>query len=33
MNQTTSYFKRAFVLLMAVIMVFTYMPNGTWGGC
>ena len=32
MNEQVSYFKRALVLLMAVIMVFTYMPNGTWGG-
>ena len=30
-NEQTSYFKRGLVLLMAVIMVFTYMPGGTWG--
>ncbi len=31
-NQQISYFKRALVMLMAVMMVFTYMPGGTWGG-
>ncbi len=29
-NERTSYFKRVFVMLMAFIMVFTYMPGGTW---
>ena len=31
MNEQRSYFKRALVLLMAVLMVFTYMPSGMWG--
>ncbi len=30
-NERTSYFKRGLVMLMAFIMVFTYMPGGTWG--
>ena len=29
-NEQTSYFKRALVLLMAVVMVFTYMPSMAW---
>ncbi len=29
-NQEISYFKRALVMLMAVIMVFTYMPSMAW---
>ena len=27
-----SYFKKALVVFMAVVMVFTYMPNSMWGG-
>ena len=27
-----SYFKRALVVFMAIVMVFTYMPSGMWGG-
>ena len=30
MNTQTSYFKKALVMLMAVIMVFTYMPSMAW---
>ena len=30
MNTQTSYFKKALVMLMAVIMVFTYMPSMVW---
>ena len=30
MNTQTSYFKKALVMLMAVIMVFTYMPSIAW---
>ncbi len=29
-NERTSYFKRALVMLMAVMMVFTYMPSMAW---
>ena len=27
-----SYFKKALVVFMAIVMVFTYMPNSMWGG-
>lgn len=30
MNTQVSYFKKALVVLMAVIMVFTYMPSMAW---
>ena len=30
MKKQTSYFKRALVVLMAMIMVFTYMPGMAW---
>ena len=30
MNTQVSYFKKALVILMAVIMVFTYMPSMAW---
>ena len=33
MNTQTNYFKKALVVLMAVMMVLTMMPNGMWGGC
>ena len=32
MNVQRSYFKKTLILLIAVIMVIAYMPNGTWGG-
>lgn len=31
MNVQRSYFKKTLILLIAVIMVIAYMPNGTWG--
>ena len=30
MKKQTSYFKKALVVLMAMIMVFTYMPGMAW---
>ena len=30
MKKQTSYFKKALVVLMAMIMVFTYMPSMAW---
>ena len=30
MNTQTSYFKKALVVLMAVMMVFTMMPSMAW---
>ena len=30
MNTQTSYFKKALVMLMAMIMVFTMMPSMAW---
>ena len=30
MKKRTSYFKKALVVLMAMIMVFTYMPGMAW---
>ena len=32
MQEKNSYFKRTLVVLMAIMMVFTCMPNGMWGG-